>query len=251
MAAVRADRFDAPSGVHDARVLAWTRSVADDSLAGRTVWCAAALPAGRVAANRLLGLLRGRLVARPLGVAAPEPPASLAGTLDAMLAGAGRPLPLGAAAREAFERGADEAETTVAERIAPGDVVVLHDTLTLLLARPVRERGAHAVWNVAAPRGSLAPGFRAAQTFLDPHAAAVDAFVIAWRERRVGVDRVAALLPAAGLVDVKDVATSGGHREHAQRRALAWTSILGDVVEADRDDCVGGTLHVRPAVAPR
>src|SRR5260221_487294 len=59
MAAVRSDRFDAPSGVHDERVLAWTRSVADDSLAGRTIWCAAALPVGRAAASRLLGLLRG------------------------------------------------------------------------------------------------------------------------------------------------------------------------------------------------
>lgn len=141
MAAVRSDRFDAPLGVHDERVLAWAGSVADDSLAGRTVWCAAALPAGRAAANRLLGLLRGRLIARPLGVAVTEPPAALASVLDP--------------------------------------------------------------------------------------------------------------IPAAGLVDVKDAATAGGRRGYAQLRALAWSSILGEVVEADRDDRVGGTLHVRPAMAPR
>jgi hypothetical protein len=250
MAAVRSDRFDAPLGVRDERVLAWTRSVADDSLAGRTVWCAAALPVGRAAANRLLGLLRGRLIARPLNVTVTEPPAALAGVLDAMLAGASRQLPLGAAAREAFARGADDATGTIADRVEPGDVVVLHDTLTLLLAGPVRERGAHAVWNLAA-RAPQAPAFHAAQDFLDPQAAAVDAFVIAWRERRAGIDRVAALLPAAGLVDVKDAATAGGRREYAQRRALAWSSILGDVVEADRADRVGGTLQARPAVAPR
>lgn len=40
---------------------------------------------------------------------------------------------------------------------------------------------------------------------------------------------------------------SGTHDE----RVLAWSSVLGDVVEADRDDRVGGALHVRPAVAPR
>jgi hypothetical protein len=250
MAAVRSDRFDAPSGVHDERVLAWTRSVAEDSLAGRTVWCAAALPVGHAAASRLLGLLRGRLIVRPLSVTVTEPPAALASVLDGMLAGTSRQLPLGAAAREAFARGAGDATETIIDRVDPGDVVVLHDTLTLLLAGPVRERGAHAVWNLAAP-SPRAPGFRAAQDFLDPQAAAVDAFVIAWRERRAGIDRVAALLPAAGLVDVKDAATAGSRRECARRRRLAWSSILGDVVEADRDDRVGGTLHVRPAVAPR
>jgi hypothetical protein len=250
MAAVHSDRFDAPSSAHDERVLAWTHSVADASLAGRTVWCAAALPGGRAAASRLLGLLRGRLIARPLSVAITEPPAALASELDAMLAGVSRQLPLGAAAREVFAHGADDATGTIADRVEPGDVVILHDTLTLLLAGPVRERGAHAVWNLAAP-SPQAPGFRAAQDFLNPQAAAVDAFVIARRERRAGIDRVAALLPAAGLVDVKEAATAGGRREHAQRRALAWSSILGNVVEAGRDDRVGGTLHARPAVAPR
>jgi hypothetical protein len=53
MAAVRTDRFDAPSGIHDERVLAWTRALAVDALAGRTVWCAGALPAGRSAVGRL------------------------------------------------------------------------------------------------------------------------------------------------------------------------------------------------------
>ena len=36
-----------------------------------------------------------------------------------------------------------------------------------------------------------------------------------------------------------------------ERRALAWTSLLGDIVEEDRADNVGGTIQVRPVVAAR
>jgi hypothetical protein len=251
MTAVRSERFDAPSGTHDERVHAWTRAQAIDALAGRTVWCAASHPGGRIAAGRLRKLLRGDLVVRTLAVAATEPPASLARRLDSMLAGAAEAWPLGAAAGEEYARATERAEALVGERVAPGDVVVLHDALTVSLARPVRERGAHAVWHLRAPRGPQAPSARAAHAFLDPHEAAVDAFVVAWGEPRARAERVAAVLPAAGLVDVKDASRTEGRRLAAQRLALAWSSILGDVVEADRDDVVGGTLHVRPAVAAR
>jgi hypothetical protein len=250
MAAVRSDRFDAPSGLHDERVLAWMRSLAGAALAGRTVWCAAALPGGRAAAGHLQALLGGDLAMRPLAVAAAEPPMALSRQLDAMLAGTTPARPLGSEAREAYARGADRAEALIGERVAPGDVVVLHDALTVSLARPVRDRGAHAIWHLRAPRGPQAPSARAAQAFLSPHTAAVDAFVVAWEERGPHVKHVAALLPAAGLVDVKDTA-AGASRATARRLALAWSSILGDVIDTDRDDRVGGTLHVRPAVAPR
>jgi hypothetical protein len=137
-----------------------------------------------------------------------------------------------------------------------GDVVVLHDALTVALARAVRERGAHAIWHGRAVRGPQAPGARAAQAFLDPYTAAVDAYVVTWTEprgQRRRFEHVAALLPAAGLVDVKDAAPGGEAPAGGGARiaALAWASVLGDVVEDDRDDRVGGTLHVRPAVAPR
>lgn len=254
MAAVRTDRLDVPSGTHDERVLAWTHALAVDTLAGRTVWCVAALPPGRAAAGRLRALLRDEVAVRPLTVAATEPLAALARRLDAMLAGADpdRP-PLGAAAYDAYARGVAGAEALIGETVAPGDVVVLHDALTVALARAVRERGAHAIWHVRAVRGAQAPSARAAQAFLDPYTDAVDAFVVTWtepRQRRRRVEHVAALLPAAGLVDVKDAA-AGGVEAPARHSALAWSSVLGDVVEADRDDRVGGTLHVRPAVAPR
>jgi len=255
MTAVRIDRFDVPSGTHDERVLAWMRALAVDTLGGRIVWCAGALPAGRAAAGRLRALLREEVAVRPLAVAATEPPAALARRLDAMLAGADpdRP-PLGAAAYDAYARGAPGAEALIDRTVAPGDVVVLHDALTVTLARTVRERGAHAIWHVHAARGTQPSGARAAHAFLDQYTDAVDAFVVTWtepRERRRRVEHVAALLPAVGLVDVKDAMAGGGGSPPAQRSALAWSSVLGDVVEADRDDRVGGTLHVRPAVAPR
>ncbi|HEU4702349.1 MAG TPA: hypothetical protein VFS37_07690 [Conexibacter sp.] len=255
MAAVRTDRFDVPSGTHDERVLAWTHALALDTLAGRTVWCVAALPAGRAAAGRLRALLREEVAVRTLAVAATEPLAALARRLDAMLAGTvPNPPPLDAAAYDAYARGAAGAEALIDRTVAPGDVVVLHDALTVTLARAVRERGAHAIWHVHAARGAQPSGARAAHAFLDPYTDAVDAFVVTWtepRERRRRVEHVAALLPAAGLVAVKDATAGSGESAPAQHGALAWSSVLGDVVEADRDDRVGGTLHVRPAVAPR
>jgi hypothetical protein len=53
------------------------------------------------------------------------------------------------------------------------------------------------------------------------------------------------------LVIVKDAASGDSERAAARSMALAWISVLGDVVEDDRDDHVGGTLNARPLVARR
>jgi hypothetical protein len=193
------------------------------------VWCAAALPAGRLAAARLRTLLQGDCVVRPLAVAESEAPTD----------------PLDEGASPAY------AEALIDAHVEPGDVVVLHDALTVSLARAARERGAHVICDLPRPRRSKAPGLPAAQAFLEPYAAVVDAFFLTWEERRAAVERIAALIPAAGLVDVKDVTIGGGRPAATRRMALAWSSVLGDVLEVDRSDRVGGTLHVRPAVASR
>src|ERR1700744_5203529 len=52
MAAVRSDRIGPPAGLDERRVLAWPRSRGRDALAGRVVWCAAALPGGHAAGRR-------------------------------------------------------------------------------------------------------------------------------------------------------------------------------------------------------
>jgi hypothetical protein len=37
----------------------------------------------------------------------------------------------------------------------------------------------------------------------------------------------------------------------ARYRDIGWSSLLADVVATDREECVGGTLHPRPAVPAR
>jgi hypothetical protein len=206
-------------------VLAWTRAAAIDKVADRTVWSAAALPGGRMVAERLLGLLRGNLTARPLAVDRPESTTAFA-PFEAMLGG----------------------------EVAPGDVVVLNDEPTIALTAAARERGLHAIWHLRVPRGPRSRRSEAAPVFLHPQANAVDAFVLSWQqpdERRPPFERIVALLPKAGLVIVKDAASGDSERAPARSMALAWISVLGDVVEDDRDDHVGGTLNARPLVARR
>jgi hypothetical protein len=248
MAAVRSDRIGPPSGLHERRVLAWLRSRGGEALAGRVVWCAAALSGGLTAGRRLRELLHGDLEIFPLAVDAAEPPADIARQLEAMLAGVPSPRSLGAAERAAYARGA---ELALGGRVRPGDVVVLHDCFTVSLAAALRDRGAHAIWHLRRKTGSRSPSFRAAIDFLDgAGGAAVDAVVI---DECLGIDgpeRVTAFVPAAGLLDVREV-SPGGDAARAERVALSWISLLGEIVEEDRTDHVGGTIQVRPVIAAR
>ena len=251
MAAVRSDRIGVPTGLHERRVLAWLRSRGSDALAGRVVWGAAALSSGHGAGRRLRKLLDDDLEIVPLAVAAAEPPAELARQLDAMLAGVPSPRPLGAAARAAYARGAEVAEPALGIRVRPGDVVVLHDCFTVSFAAALRDCGVHAVWHLRRRPGSPAPCVRAAIDFLDRGGgAAVDAVLIDERQGGDGEELVTAFLPAAQLLDIRKVSL-GGDAEPAERVALAWISLLGDIVEEDRADHVGGTIQARPVVAAR
>jgi hypothetical protein len=251
MAAVRSDRIGPPAGLHERRVLAWLRSRGGDALAGRVVWCAAALPGGHAAGRRLGDLLHDDLRTSPLAVQAADPPAALARQLDAMLAGIPPLRSLGAAARNEYVRGAELAEPALGGRVRPGDVVVLHDSFTVSFAAALRDRGAHAIWHLRRRSDSREPCVREALDFLDRSGAgAVDAVVI---DERIGVDgpeRVTALLPAAGLLDIREV-SPGGDAARSGRVTLAWLSLLADIIEEDRADHVGGTIQVRPVVAAR
>jgi hypothetical protein len=251
MAAVRSDRIGVPTGLHERRVLAWLRSCAGDALAGRVVWCAAALTGGHAAGRRLRELLYDDLEVVPLAVEPAEPPAELARQLEAMLAGIPPPRLLGAAARTEYVRGAELAEHALGGRVRPGDVVVLNDSFTVSFAAALRDSGAHAIWHLRRRSGSRAPSVRAAIDFLDRGGGdAVDAVVIDERRPSGRQGQVTAFLPAARLLDVREVSL-GGDAARADRVALAWTSLLGDIVEEDRADHVGGTIQVRPVVAAR
>jgi hypothetical protein len=132
-------------------------------------------------------------------------------------------------------------------------VVVLHDEPTVALAAVLRERGMHAIWHLRPQLESPARRGGVAGAFPRLKAGPVDACVLSWGEpsERSPVERVAALLPKARLVIVKDAATAGSADASARNVVLAWISILGDVVEYDRDDHVGGTVNARPFVARR
>jgi hypothetical protein len=114
------------------------------------------------------------------------------------------------------------------EDVRPGDIVVLHHPLTAAPAEEIRQRGAHAVWQVLSAR---------------EQAPAVDAYLLT-RTTADGALVVAALVPGAGMAFAKEMRGS-------IYRDVGWCSLLADIARTDRDECVGGTLHARPAVAPR
>jgi hypothetical protein len=251
MAVVRSDRIGVPTGLNERRVLAWLRSCADDALAGRVVWSAAALPDGHAAGRRLRELLHDELEVVPLGVEAAGPPAELARQLDAMLAGVPSSGSLGGAARAAYAHGAEVAEPGLGGRVRPGDLVILHDCFTVSLATALRERGAHAIWHLRRRSASRPPCVRAAIDFLDRGGGgAVDAVVIDERRESDGGELIAAFLPAARLLDIREVSPEAD-AARVEPVALAWTSLLGDIVDEDRADRVGGTIQARPVVAAR
>jgi hypothetical protein len=75
------ERFGAPATTRDGRVHAFERERAIDTLAGRTVWCASALPTGRSRAQDLHRCLEwtgdGGVAADPLDVPVlPVPPSA-------------------------------------------------------------------------------------------------------------------------------------------------------------------------------
>jgi hypothetical protein len=251
MAVVRSDRIGAPTGLNERRVLAWLWSCADDALAGRVVWSVASLPDGHAAGRRLRELLHDSIEVTPLGVEATGPSAKLARQLDAMLTGVPSAGSLGAAARAAYAHGAEAAEAGLGARVRPGDVVILHDCFTVSLATALRDRGAHAIWHLRRRSATRPPCVREAIEFLDRGGGgAVDAVVIDERRAIDGAQLITAFLPAARFLDIREV-SQGGDAPRAGRVALAWASLLGDIVEEDRADHVGGTIQVRPVVAAR
>jgi hypothetical protein len=236
MATLLIEHLGAPATSRDARMLRLMRGRAADALAGRTVWCAGAVPSGHAAARRLgerLGAADAGIATAPLETLAADPLRGMAEQVGRMLAGAAAPEPgLGAAEREAYEAGM--AGEDFGARVGPGDVVVLHDALTPALALGLRERGAHVVWSLRFGGGTSAAE---AWEFLARRLTAVDAFVVS------GAGWVVAVIPAQSEVAAIDAAPADD--------AWGWTGALAEVVQADRGDTVGGRFHARPTVAVR
>ena len=135
----------------------------------------------------------------------------------------------------------EAAAARIAAGVRPGDVVIVDDDVAALLAEAVRAQGAHAVAHLRqAARTPAAP---------PPVAAQIDAYIMTWPDRtgphRAVVERVAAALPAPGVVAAAEIPAGRAGR---LVRELAWRSVLADLVHADRDERVGGTARARPAV---
>jgi hypothetical protein len=227
MTRLTSERLGAP-----ARRLEDARRRAVDELAGRTVWFATALTGSREAARSLLERFdragSGEVSVGRVEVSAGEP---LGGLGDRLWAGG---APLGAADRELCAGGVDSSEALMGDAVSVDDVVVLEDPLTALLARAVRERGAHAVWHVTA----TAP--LETMELLRAYTSCLDAYLMAapgW---------VAALMPSADLMSARRLSARA-----APVRDVGWSSVLADVVQADRAETVGGRHHARPAIPVR
>jgi trehalose synthase len=247
MTRLEIERFGPPATRRDHRVLNFARGRALDRLAGRTVWCATALPGGRDAAERLRGGLEWAradgVASRSLGAARPEPVEALARRLDGMLRGLARGVPRpGPADEEVYSEGASTGEELVRANIGPGDVVVVHDPLTALAAEAARECGAHVVWHVTASRAPWQDMVGSAWSFLRRFTVAVDAYLTSASDEAPPLERVALLLPCPDLVRERDIGAN---------RGVGWGNALADVVETDRGERAGGTLHPRPVVAAR
>jgi len=246
------EHLDTPTTERVIRAFVTAGDRVSDVLAGRTVWCASAPRGARQPADALMDRLRGAgpgIEASALAVSAAEWLGPLARRLDGMLGGA-QPggAELGEADRALYGEGLRDGEALMGNGVQRDDVVVIHDSISALIAGAARERGARAVWHlrIAGP-GATA---REALAFLQRLTQGVDAYIVAWREAgpRGTVEYVAAVMPAAGIVAAEEFPADSP--DDASRR-LAWRLALAEAVRTCRLESVGGTLGPRPTVAAR
>jgi hypothetical protein len=246
------EQFGTPASTREARVLEFARRRAANELAGRTVWCACSLRAGRFRARALRSCIRaaggGGVDSGWIDVQAREPLSRLAERLDEMLRGEESDSSLGPEEDQIYSEGVQESDRFVAREVRPGDVVVVHDPLGVALASAFRAHGAHVVWRTSVgPRQETVID---AWRFVHRRGAGLDAYVTGWRPSVARRFRrgVAAFMSSPDVVSAKEVAPPGGEQTYDE---ITWTSLLADVVQADREERVGGTLHARPGVAAR
>ena len=127
------------------------------------------------------------------------------------------------------------------ESIDADDVALLLGASGEEVAALIRDCGAHAV-RLVGRAGSRGAVLRALDLEGRP---AVDAYL--WlrpcaTRRRPRAAWLEALMPVSDVLTAKQV---------EQQRHVAWASLLAEVACGDRRQTVGGTFHVRPAVAGR
>jgi hypothetical protein len=240
------ENFADYSGTRDSRVLALARARADEGLAGRSVWSAAASRSSRLRTRALLACLPAARHGGPIELAPEEPLHQIGERLERMLAGVAAQRPEWDEVEE-LARAMQRGELIVGETVASGDVVVLDDPLGVVLAPAVRDRGAHAVLEIRPGSARRMASVSRAEPLLRRCAAAVDARVMTWRELgQSGARRIAALISSEDAVAAKEITARGAHPEE-----ICWTTVLAEIVELDRSETVGGRMHARPTVAAR
>jgi trehalose synthase len=255
MSSLVIEHLDLPASARHVRAYEVAGERAGDMLAGRTVWCATALPRARRAAEQLREHIEGAApdgAAATLHIQADERQLRAAEHVDRLLdggdgrrAGPPREEPEPYAEAAAARAGLFEAG------IGDGDVVVAHDAPSALLIEAVRERGAHAIWRVRLRGSASTSGARQALELVRRFTPRVDAYVITWRERSPRgeiLESVAAAMPSAGILASKEFPSRSAGIEP---RRLAWRMALAEILRSDRGECVGGTLQPRPTVAAR
>jgi hypothetical protein len=254
MSSLVIEHLDSPASPRYARAYEVAGERAGDVLAGRTVWCATAVPRARRAAEQLRDQIEGATpdgAAETLHIQADQRQLRAAEHLDRLLDG--RDARRAGLPREEQESYAEAATWggMFEACVGDGDVVVAHDALSALLIDAVRERGAHAIWRVSLTGSHATSGARQALEFVRRFTPGVDAYVITWQERGPHgeiFESVAAAMPSAGLLASKEFPSRSAGVE---ARRLAWRMALAEIVRSDRGECVGGTLQPRPTVAAR
>jgi len=138
------EQFHTPDTHRRARRLESVRRRAAERLAGRSVWCIAAVLTEEAAADALEHCLRaahddGAAPHRTL-LELGEPLQGLMERLDAMLRGVTMLSPaFGPVEEDAYRKGRQDGDALLPGDVQAGDVVVLHDAAAL--AQPIRDRG--------------------------------------------------------------------------------------------------------------
>jgi hypothetical protein len=244
------EQFGVPASAQDMRLRERVRSEAIDGLTGRTVWCAAAVPERRPAAEALRSCLggAGAVATGRMDIAADGPLRDLARQLDAMLSGRARGQQLDAEQQAIYADASRDGETLIGDAVGHDDVVVISDPTVAVLAEAVRERGALVVWQLELrPRRAAVAR---AWSFIERSSPPIDAYVTSWSTPLPGgrvQSGVAAFIPGADTVAAKQQTTAAG--DPPWDEDLGWSRLLGDVVRAGREEHVGGIVHARPAIA--
>ncbi|MGZ4275597.1 MAG: glycosyltransferase [Solirubrobacteraceae bacterium] len=164
------------------RDLLQLREDATALLRGRAVWCVNSTARGGGVAEMLRSLLaytRGAGVDTRWSVIGGTPEffavtKRLHNRLHGNLGDGG---PLGPAEREIYDAVLAAAGDELAQRVQPGDMVLLHDPQTAGLASRMRAAGAHVVWRSHVGIDTPDDATREAWDFLRPEVADVEAFV--------------------------------------------------------------------------